>query len=281
LVAVIWGFAFVAQVVGAEELSCMSYNGIRFTLGSVSLIPVIMIFSRKKPEKKVARNTLIASVCGGIVLFIASDLQQWGVQFTETAGKAGFITGLYIVLVPIAQLILFRKSTPLTVWIGAVSAVCGLYLLSMTGAYKVELGDILLIIGAFFWTAHILIIDHFNETGVDALRLACGQFAVCGVLNLIGALIFEPLTITAVQSALLPLLYGGLMSVGVAYTLQIIGQRDAEPTTASIIMSLESLFSCVGGVLFLHEIMAPSNYIGCVLMLTGTVLAQIPGKKKS
>ncbi len=281
VVAMIWGFAFVAQVVGAEHLSCMSYNGVRFLLGAVSLLPVIAVFGREPMDKARKKITLLASLCGGIVLFIASDLQQWGIEFTDSAGKSGFITGLYIILVPIAELLIFRKKTAVTVWLGAVCAVCGLYLLSMTGASSFAFGDILLIIGAVFWAAHILVIDRFNGRGIHTLWFACGQFAVCGILNITGALLFEDISISGIQSALLPLLYGGLMSVGVAYTLQIIGQKHSDPTAASIILSFESVFSCIGGILFLHETMHASNYIGCILMFAGMMLAQIPtGKGK-
>lgn len=279
LTAMIWGFAFVAQRVGAEHLSCMSYNGIRFTLGALSLLPVIAVFGREKPDAATRKNTVLAAVSGGIVLAIASDLQQFGIELTNSAGKAGFITGLYILLVPIAELILFRKKTARTVWLGAFLAVGGLYLLSMTGASEFSFGDVLLIIGAFFWAAHILIIDRFNAKGIHTLWFACGQFAVCAVLNLVGALLFEEIRTADVKAALIPLLYGGLMSVGVAYTLQIIGQKGAEPTSASIILSLESVFSCIGGLLILKEYMQPGNYVGCVLMFAGMVLAQIPNKE--
>ncbi len=276
LTALIWGFAFVAQRVGADYLSCTAYNGIRFTLGAVSLLPVIALFGREKMDKKRMRDTLFAAISGGLVLCIASNLQQWGIEISHSASKAGFITGLYIILVPIVSAFLFRRRTAVAVWIGAACAIGGLYLLSMTGAEPFSIGDILTIIGALFWTAHILIIDHFTAKNVHMLWFACGQFAICGLLNLIGAAATGALILASIQAAAIPLLYGGLMSVGVAYTLQILGQKDADPTAASIILSLESVFSCVGALLILHESMSISNYIGCILIFVGIILAQLP-----
>ncbi len=274
--AMIWGFAFVAQRVGAEYLSAMTYNGIRFVLGALSLLPVLFIFDRHSLSKENRRATLRASILCGIILATASTLQQWGIEISGSAGKAGFITGLYIVLVPIAGLLFLKKRTGIWVWLGAASAVVGLYLLSMTGSEVFGIGDLLLIIGAFFWTAHILCIDSYTKKGIPPLYLAFGQFAVSGILNLIGALFFERITLDAMLPALVPLLYGGVMSVGVAYTLQIVGQKDADPTAASIILSLESVFSCLGAVFILGERMELSNYIGCIFILAGIVLAQIP-----
>ncbi len=280
LTATIWGFAFVAQRVGADYLGAFSFNGIRFMMGALSLVPVILLFDRSSLRGERGKNTALAALFGGIVLFIASTLQQWGIEMTGSAGKAGFITGLYTVLVPVAGFILWKKRTSVLTWCGVVCAVIGLYLISMTGAEKPGLGDLVLILGSLFWTAHILIIDRFTAKDIHALWFASGQFALCGALNLICALFFEEITRQAVSAAGIPLLYGGLMSVGVAYTLQIIGQRDADPTAASIILSLESMFSAVGGALILNERMTVGGYVGCVLMLSGIVLSQIPTKDK-
>lgn len=276
LTAIIWGFAFVAQRLGAEHLGAMSFNGIRFALGALSLIPVILIFGREKPDKEGMRQTVYASLAGGCALFLASVLQQWGVAITNSAGKAGFITGLYTVLVPVIGYIFLKRRTGILIWIGAVTAVAGLYLLSMTGYEKPGIGDLVLIVGAVIWAIHILIIDYFTAKNIHVLGFACGQFTVCAVLNLIGAFLFEDISIANITAAAIPILYGGLMSVGVAYTLQILGQRDADPTAASIILSMESMFSAIGGAIILHEKMTVGGYIGCVLIFIGIIFAQLP-----
>ena len=278
--AMIWGFAFVAQRVGAESVGAFVFNGLRFALGAVSLIPVYLIFEREKFNKEKFKKTLIAALVCGTVLFIASALQQYGIELTKSAGKAGFITGLYTVLVPIIAFIIYKQKNSIGVWIGAVLAVSGLFLLSVNERFTVEFGDVLLLIGAFFWAAHILVIDKFIG-GVSPLRFASLQFAVCAALNLIFAIFFDTFDLGAIMTALVPLLYGGLGSVGVAYTLQIIGQKNSEPTTAAIIFSLESVFSAIGGATILGEEMSARGYIGCGLIFGGIILSQLKfGKKK-
>lgn len=280
LTAMIWGFAFVAQRVGAESVGAFVFNGLRFALGAVSLIPVYLIFEREKFNKEKFKKTLIAALVCGTVLFIASALQQYGIELTKSAGKAGFITGLYTVLVPIIAFIIYKQKNSIGVWIGAVLAVSGLFLLSVNESFTVEFGDVLLLIGAFFWAAHILVIDKFIG-GVSPLRFASLQFAVCAALNLIFAIFFDAFDLGAIMTALVPLLYGGLGSVGVAYTLQIIGQKNSDPTTAAIIFSLESVFSAIGGAIILGEEMSARGYIGCVLIFGGIILSQLKfGKKK-
>ncbi len=278
MTAMIWGFAFVAQRVGAEHLGAMTFNGIRFTLGSLSLIPVILIFAREKPDREALKRTVIASLAGGAALFTASLLQQWGVELTQSAGKAGFITSLYTVLVPIIGFLFLRRRTGLFTWIGAILAVGGLYLLSMTGAEKAGIGDLVLLVGAVIWALHILIVDYFGKQKIHTLGFAAGQFAVCAVCNLVGAALFEEITLSGITAAGVPILYGGLMSVGVAYTLQILGQKRADPTAASVILSTESMFSAIGGMLILGEAMTVGGAIGCVLIFGGVVLSQLPQK---
>ena len=276
MTAMIWGFAFVAQRVGAEHVGAMTFNGVRFALGALSLSPIVLITLHKTPMDKTCRKmTLLASVAGGTALFVASLLQQWGVELTQSAGKAGFITSLYTVLVPVIGFLFLRRKTGVFVWLGAFLAVGGLYLLSMTGNEKAGIGDLVLIIGAIVWALHILIIDYFNEKQINAVAFAMGQFAVCAVYNLIGAAIFEDIAIAGITAAAVPILYGGLMSVGVAYTLQIFGQRGADPTAASVILSTESMFSAIGGILILGETMTVGGAIGCVLIFGGVVLAQL------
>ena len=280
LTAMIWGFAFVAQRVGAESLGAFYFNGIRFALGALSLLPVIFIFEREKFDKAKFKRTLIASVIGGAVLFTAAALQQFGIEITQSAGKAGFITGLYTVLVPVISFVIYKKRSSIGVWIGAVLAVSGLFLLCINESFSVGLGDVVLFIGAIFWAIHILVVDKFID-GISPLKFAMLQFAVCAVLNLLCALCFENITFEAVKTALVPLLYGGLASVGVAYTLQIIAQKYSDPTLAAIVFSLESVFSAIGGALILGEEMSSRGYIGCVLIFSGIVISQLKfGKKK-
>ncbi len=274
LTAIIWGFAFVAQRVGAEFVGAFTFNGIRFLLGACSLIPVVLIFDKDKLNKSTFIKALFPSLLAGSCLFIASTLQQYGVEITQSAGKAGFLTGLYIVLVPLVRFFFGKKTSVFTLF-GAVFAVIGLFFLCMTGnEVGFGIGDIVLIIGAFFWTGHILIVDKFVKD-ISPLKFSMMQFFVCGVLSMIGAFIFEDIELTAIKSAGIPILYGGLMSVGVAYTCQIIGQKDADPTFASIIFSTESVFSAIGGAIILHEVMSGRGYLGCILIFIGIVLSQL------
>ena len=274
LTAIIWGLAFVAQRVGAEFVGAFTFNGIRFLLGSLSLVPVILIFEREKFEKTKFIKTLLPSLLAGMILFIASTLQQLGVEWTGSAGKAGFLTGLYIVLVPVIRFFMGKKTSILT-FFGAMFALVGLFFLCMTGdEMSFGKGDIVLIIGAFFWAAHILVVDkHVNN--ISPLKFSMMQFFVCGFLSIIFALFTETIELSAIKSAGIPILYGGLMSVGVAYTCQILGQKDADPTFASIVFSTESVFSAIGGAIILNEIMSGRGYLGCVLIFIGIVLSQL------
>ncbi len=280
MTAMIWGFAFVAQRLGADHVGAMTFNGTRFTLGALSLIPVILVFGREKLDREGRKQTIYASLAGGFCLFFASVFQQWGVEMTGSAGKAGFITGLYTVLVPVIGVVFLRRKTRFLIWIGAFMAVAGLYLLSMTGTEKAGLGDLVLIAGSVIWALHILVIDHFNTKNIHTLWFACGQFTVCAIMNLVGALLFEEISFSGIAAAGIPILYGGLGSVGIAYTLQILGQKNADPTAASIILSMESMFSALGGAIILHEQMTPGGYIGCALIFAGIILAQLPEKKR-
>ena len=274
LTAIIWGFAFVAQRVGADYVGAFTFNGVRFLLGAVSLIPVILIFEKEKFDKNKFKNTIITGILAGVILFIASSLQQFGIVFTGSAGKAGFLTGLYIVLVPLIRFVMGKKTSILT-FFGAVFAVIGLFFLCMTGdKITFGIGDIVLIIGAVFWAAHILVIDKFVNM-VSALKFSMVQFLTCGILGIIFALFTETIEVSAIKQAGIPILYGGLMSVGVAYTCQILGQKKADPTFASIIFSTESVFSAIGGALILHEMMSGRGYLGCVLIFIGIILSQI------
>lgn len=274
LTAIIWGFAFVAQRVGAEYVGAFTFNGVRFLLGALSLIPVILIFEKEKFDKNKFIKTLWTGILAGIILFIASSLQQFGVVFTGSAGKAGFLTGLYIVLVPLIRFFMGKKTSVLT-FFGAVFAVVGLFFLCMTdNKISFGIGDIVLIIGAFFWAGHILVVDKFVNM-ISALKFSMIQFLTCGAFSMIFAVFTETIEFSAIKDAGVPIIYGGLMSVGVAYTCQILGQKNADPTFASIVFSTESVFSAIGGALILHEMMSGRGYFGCVLIFIGIILSQI------
>ncbi len=274
LTAIIWGFAFVAQRVGAEFVGAFTFNGVRFMLGACSLIPVILLFEREKIDLKLLKNNVLPGILAGVVLFIASTLQQYGVEITQSAGKAGFLTGLYTVLVPLIRFVMGKKTSVLT-FIGAIFAVTGLFFLCMTGdEISFGLGDVVLIIGAFFWAGHILVVDKFVHT-TSPLKFSLVQFIICGILSLVFAFILEDIEFSAIKSAGIPILYGGIMSVGVAYTCQILGQKESDPTFASIVFSTESVFSAIGGALLLNEIMSGRGYFGCVLIFIGIVLSQL------
>jgi drug/metabolite transporter (DMT)-like permease len=284
LTAAIWGFAFVAQRVGMGFLGAFTFNGIRFALGSISLLPVIYFFDKKfKSENSAERvdadikTTIKSGVIAGCILYIAASLQQVGLIYT-TAAKAGFITSLYIVLVPILGIFLKQK-THSTTWLGAITAAVGLYFLSINEGFTIEFGDLLQVIGALFWAVHIQVIDKFVKN-VDAIKLSSTQFATCSVLSLITAFIFEDISISGVVSAIVPLLYGGVMSAGVAYTLQAVGQRYAKPSHAAIALSMEAVFAAIGGILILNETMSLRGYLGCALMLAGMLISQAENIKK-
>jgi drug/metabolite transporter (DMT)-like permease len=279
LTAVIWGFAFVAQRVGASQAGSFVFNGIRFLLGALTLIPVILIFDRK--DKSKTKDIIKTGLFGGIILFLASSVQQLGIDITQSAGKSGFLTGLYIILVPLIQ-IFFGKKPGVFVFIGAISALTGMYFLTIPdGLGSVGFGDILLIVGAFFWAVHILYIDKYAGT-VSSLKFSFTQFIVCGIIFLVVALFVERNTasLDGVMSAWVSILYMGFLSVGLAYTLQVIGQKHVAPGKAAIIFCGESLFAAIGGALILGETMTAKGYLGCALIFIGIVVSQLAVPKK-
>ncbi|MBE6007979.1 MAG: DMT family transporter [Lachnospiraceae bacterium] len=280
LTALIWGFAFVAQRVGGDILGAFYFNGIRYAVGAVSLIPVIMIFEkeRKNPEK--LKYTIKWGIVVGLILFIASSLQQFGINITQSAGKSGFITGLYTVLVPLIGFVFFKYKTNLFTWVGAALAVVGLFLLSFTsGVSPVGIGDIVLLIGSVFWAMHIIVIDKVGS-GASSIKFSMTQFLTSSVCCLLFALLTkETITFEAVRLAGTSILYAGIMSSGVAYTFQVIGQKHVEPSLAAIICSSEALFSAVGGALILGESMTMRSYIGCALMFAGIIVSQLKPKR--
>ncbi len=282
LTAIIWGFAFVAQVSGTKYIGSFTMIGFRFAIGIIALLPVVLFFERGRREKAERAYTFKASVITGLVLFTAAALQQFGIAITVSAGISGFITGLYMIFVPIAYLLFFRRKTGIQVWIGAVFAVIGLVLLCYkpNEGFSFGWGEILLFIGSFFWTAHVMLVDHYGKK-VRSLHYSWGQFAVCAVLGLIFAFIFEDISVTALWNARWELLYCGVMSSGIAYTLQVVGQKHADPAYAVILMSTETAFSAIGGAIFGVDNMSWIGYAGCVLMFVGVVFSQINIKRKN
>ena len=280
LTAAIWGFAFVAQVQGMEFMGAFTFGGVRFAIGTLSLLPVILLFERGRGRPGEAKQTLLYGSLAGVVLFAASTLQQYGILLTNSAGKSGFITGLYTVLTPIFSIALGKKPSLLT-GLGALSAFAGLYFLSAPEGFgRVGLGDGLLVAGAVFWTFHIMVVDAYAPR-LRPIRFSAVQFAVCAILSLISMAIFEQPTVGAIWAGRVPLLYGALLSVGVAYTLQIVGQRHVEPSKAAIVFSLESLFAALGGFLLLREVLGWKQYLGGALMFLGIILSQVKVKKKA
>ena len=281
LAAVIWGFAFVAQVSAASTIGSFTMIGFRFAIGILSLLPVVLIFERGRTDKNERGLTLKASVITGIVLFAALSLQQFGIYITKSSGISGFITALYMIFVPIAYLVFFRKRTGIQVWIGAVFAFVGLLLLCYDPSEGVSFGwgEVLLLIGSFLWTAHVMLIDHFGKK-LRPLHYSWGQFAVCGLIGLICAFAFEDISVQALVDAKWELLYCGILSSGCAYTLQVVGQKYADPTYAVIILSTESAFSAIGGAIFGIDSIMAVGYIGCALMFVGILCTQINIKRK-
>ena len=274
MAAFIWGVAFVAQRVSLDHLGAFTFNGLRFALGALSLVPLTFLFKPTGLTKEQARwkPTFIPGLIAGVVLFSAAGLQQVGLIWT-TAGKAAFLTGFYILLVPVFGMFLKRHPTP-GVWLGAGLALMGLYFLSITADFTMGFGDTLQLLGAVFWACHILVIDRFVPH-LDPLKLSVVQFAVCSLLSLGVAIPFETFTWVGLQGGLIPLLYAGLGSVGIAYTLQVIGQRGIAPGPAALILSLETVFAALGGGVLLGEVLGPRELLGCGLMLAGMVLAQL------
>jgi drug/metabolite transporter (DMT)-like permease len=277
LTAFIWGVSFVAQRAGMDYVGPFTFNAVRFALGAFSIVPLIILLNRNKSQNNKnsgsnPKNTIKTGLIAGLFLFFGSSLQQVGIVYT-TASKAAFITGLYIVIVPILGIFLKQRMN-VGSWLGAIMAVIGLFLLSVSEKFTISFGDLLVLIGAFFWAVHILLIDRFSIK-VDALKLAFLQFITCSVLSLVTALLTENIMISNLQQAITPILYGGIFSVGIAYTLQIIGQKNARPSHAAIILSLETVFAAIGGFLILNERMGTREILGCLLMLAGMLSSQL------
>lgn len=282
LTATIWGTAFVAQSVGMDYVEPFTFTCVRSLIGGLVLIPCIWFLRRWKKQETttlVTKTELLGGIFCGIALFAASNFQQFGILHT-TVGKAGFITALYVVIVPIFGLF-FRKRVSFLVWICVVLSVIGLYLLCMTeGSLTLAYGDLLVLICAVLFSVHIMVIDYFSPKG-DGVVISCIQFFVCGLLSGIVMLFVENPTVGNIWAAKMPILYAGVLSSGVAYTLQIVGQKDMNPTVASLILCLESVVSALAGWLILKEALTARELLGCALMFAAIVLAQLPVASKT
>lgn len=293
LTAVIWGSAFVAQSTGMEHVGAFTFNASRSFIAVLVLLPYLLIMSRIRRKlgfqpvdakgktisaRDYRRNSVLGGILCGILLCAATNFQQFGIIYT-TVGKAGFITALYVVLVPILGLFLRRKTT-LLIWISVGLSVIGLYLLCMTGSISLQLGDSLVLICALIFSFHIMTIDYFTVKA-DGVLISCIQFLVSGIISAILMLIFEEPSWSAILSAGGSILYTGVLSSGVAYTLQIVGQRDVNPTVASLILCLESVVSALAGWIILGERLNSRELSGCLLMFSAIILAQLPMPKKT
>lgn len=285
LAAFIWGMAFVSQSKGMDYMGPLTFNGVRSLIGAFVLVVYLGIRRRaagKEAGKIDWRLTVKAGVCCGLALTAASTLQQYGIQYT-TVGKAGFITTLYIIFVPIAGIFFGRRVSGI-IWLGAVMAAAGMYLLCMTESLALGRGDLLVFLCALVFTVHILLVDYFSPR-TDGVIVSCIQFAVCGILCGTGALIWENPAWSQIQSGMGSLAYAGILSCGVAYTLQIVGQRGVNPTVAALILSLESVFATVSGwiaykigFLTTDQTMTGRQIVGCILVFAAVVLVQLPEK---
>ncbi|WP_190972812.1 DMT family transporter [Bifidobacterium rousetti] len=302
--ALIWGFAFVAQVQGMDAVTPLFFNATRFSLGAVSLLPVMLVLRRRHggrsgteetavdaattggtgtaatgtAVKGLLANPLVVGVICGVVLFTASTLQQYGILYGKSAGRAGFLTALYIVMVPLLAFVFLRRRIGALVGVAVLLAVVGFYFLCVTDGFgSLGIADLLLVFTAVLFATHILVIDELGAR-VDAITLSFVQFCTTAVLSWIGSGIEGSIDWSGAAAAWPPIVYAGVGSVGVAYTLQAVGQQWVPPTRASLLMSLESFFSVVGGAIFLGEVMTPRGYLGCALIFAGTLLAQTPAK---
>lgn len=285
LAAFIWGVAFVAQSVGMDYVGPFTFNGCRFLIGGMVLTPFALIREKKyqksnsfqkmkiEEQKKHKSVTLFGGLCCGVAICIASSFQQAGMLYTSV-GKAGFITALYIVLVPVMGIFMKKKVAPI-VWIGVVLAAIGFYFLCIAESFSINYGDVLLFLCAVCFTFHILIIDYFAPKA-DGVALSCIQFWFSGIVCMSIAIFRESPQMSAIFAAAVPILYAGVLSCGVAYTLQIIGQKNMKPAVASLILSLESVISVLAGWVILHEILTGRQLLGCGLVFSAVILAQLP-----
>lgn len=282
LTALIWGVAFVAQSEGMNYVGGFTFIGTRYLIGGAVLLPLLFFLRKrnvewnalsKEEQKKQNRTGIIGGICCGVALCTASSLQQFGIAYT-TVGKAGFITALYIVIVPLFGLFL-KKKVGFHIWISVVIAAAGMYLLCITEGFRIGKGDFLVFLCAVTFSFHILIIDHFSPKA-DGVLISCVQFFTAGVIGTILTILFEQPTMSGILSAWVPILYAGVFSSGVGYTLQVVAQKDVEPTVASLLMSMESVFSMLAGWVILGQKLSGKELVGCFLVFAAIILAQMP-----
>lgn len=287
LAALIWGTAFVAQDVCADTIGTFTFNAVRYFIAVLALLVLIAVLNatrkdRPQPteaEKRAGRKQLwLGGFCCGTALAIASNFQQAGITAGTDAGKAGFLTALYVVLVPVFGLF-FKRKVSLPVWVAVALSVVSLYLLCIKGSFSLAPGDLLVLVCAICFSVHILVIDHFTAT-CDGVKLSCLQFLFAGTWSTILALFFDTISLQVLLDCIWPLLYVGVFSCGVGYTLQILAQKGSNPTVVTILLSLESVFAVIAGAVVLHQQMTAREYLGCVLMFAAVVLAQIPMPQK-
>jgi drug/metabolite transporter (DMT)-like permease len=274
LMSMIWGTTFVAQQIGMDKgLGPMTFNGLRFTLGCLSLAPVILWRKKNVPiASEDAKFPYAGSLAAGLLLFAAASFQQIGLQHTSSA-NAGFITGFYIVFVPMIGMVFGHRAAK-SLWLGVVVCLVGFYFLSVTGNLAISEGDPLILLCAVLWACQILVIDHVASKG-DPVQIACLQFAVCAVLSSIAAVFFESCTIDQVKAASWAVAYAGIMSVGIAFTLQVVCQKRCPPAPAAIIMSMEAVFAAIAGYLVLNQKLTLRAFVGCCLILCGVLIVQL------
>ncbi|MCP4023648.1 MAG: DMT family transporter [Desulfobacteraceae bacterium] len=273
VVATIWGMAFVAQRVGMDHVGPFTFNAVRFTIGTICLLPLALV-SKTKPYMSNSITQLAKSgTIAGFFLFCGISLQQMGLVYT-TAGKAGFITGLYVVMVPIMGLFIKQEKTSLGTWIGALLATLGMYFLSVNKGVKINIGDILVLFSTVCFAVHLIIIGRISSL-FNTAKLSLVQCVVCMVLSFCFAFSLESFILEDILKAAIPLLYGGMFAVGIAYSLQIYGQKNAPPAHAAIIFSLESVIAALGGWIILSEIMSKRAILGCAMMLSGMLISQV------
>lgn len=288
LTAIIWGSGFPFQdIVGRDtaNIDSFSFNGIRFLIGGIALIPVFLIFERENDLPKCEKaprlkRTIIFGIISGALLSVSAILQQMGIQLTGESGKAGFITGFYLIILPVAMLIIFKQKPSIFVWIAIPISLLGLYFLSVTSDFKIQLGDLLVLLCAFGFSAQMIFVDRVGVR-VSTLKFSCTQFFSAGVICMTLGLIFGNLTWQGITNNILPILYCGIMSAGAAYTLQNIGQKHTAPAVASLIFALEGLFATIFECIFEKSLPSGRAIIGCVLMLSAVLLSQIPKKEKT
>jgi drug/metabolite transporter (DMT)-like permease len=276
----IWGVAFVMQcMVDTVSLGTLTFNAVRYLLGAVSLLPVIFFFEKEDYDMQKLKKTVIYGIITGVILFVASEFQMYGISLNKSSGKSGFLTGLYMVIVPFLSLVIYKRRVLLKEWLAAFVATAGLFFLSVSNGFdNVSIGDLMVFVSAFFWALHILAIDNFVDN-VSPVKYSCVQFLTCSVLNGVFAVFFEDFSSYGIYANWLPILYTGIFSTGLGYTFQILGQRDANPNFASIVLASEGVYAALAGAVILGERMTLRGYTGCVLMFLGTILSQIKLKK--